>query len=463
MNSPAQSTVARKKLTEFVASLQWGELAESTRSAAKLCLLDTLGATVAGTTVSAAEIGARFAESVFPRGGATVISTGRRLSPAGAAFANGAAANGTDIDDCGIYTWGHPGAQVFVAALALAEDLRLSGQAMLEAMVIGYELAFRAGRCVHDYHEIYRSCGSWGSMACAGLASRLLSLKPEAIPVALGIADYFSPYLPMMRDIDRPSMVKHGIGWGAMTGIMSAQLANDGFTSTPSILELPEYEKWVTDLGRHFLLDHGVTWKEFSCCAWAHPALAAVREIRRHHQLAPNRVSRVVVETYDEACRLAIRLPTTTEEAQFSLPWTLAAMLVDGEVGPRQVAEERLHDALLTSIAGKVELMPSAEFTRLHTLIQDHDPEGADPAIVTFELDDGSRVSSGRVDYPLVARWSASDIEAKFRRLTGDLMASGSVDQLVQMVRDFDRVSDVAKLTMTVGEGWKAASRRPGG
>jgi len=462
MRSAAQSAVARERLAEFVAGLQWSDLAETTRTTARQCLLDTLGATIVGTSVSAAEIGARFAEKAFPPGGATVIGTGRHISPVGAAFANGAAANGIDIDDCGIYTWGHPGAQVFVAALALAEDGRLSGQTMLEAMVIGYELAFRASRCVHDYHDVYRACGSWGSMACAGLASRLLSLNPDSIPAALGIADYYSPYLPMMRDIDRPSMVKHGIGWGAMTGIMSAQLACNGFTSTPSILELPEYEHWVADLGTHFLLDHGVTWKEFSCCAWSHPTLAAVREIRRHHKIAPSRVSRVVVETYDEACRLAVRLPTSTEEAQFSVAWTLAAMLVDGEVGPRQITEDRLSDPLLRSIANKVDLVPSDEFTRLHELIQDHDPEGADPAIVTIEFDDGSRVSSGRVDYPLVKRWSAAHIERKFRWLTDGLLTDESVDELVEMVWNLDDVNDVSILTSTIAQGWTAASGRSG-
>jgi 2-methylcitrate dehydratase PrpD len=168
----------------------------------------------------------------------------------------------------------------------------------------------------------------------------------------------------------------------------------------------------------------------------------------------------VVVETYDEACRLSARTPASTEEAQFSIPWTLAAMLVDGEVGPQQVAEARLADALLRRVAEKVELAPSAEFTRLHTLIQDHDPNGADPAIVVVEFDDGSRVSSGRVDYPLVTPWSASQIEAKFRRLTNGLLTSESIDRLVGLVWNFDEVRDVSELSAAITEGWTAGGDR---
>ena len=103
----------------------------------------------------------------------------------------------------------------------------------LTAIVIGYEVAHRMGRCWHDDHAIYQACGSWGSVANAAIASRLLGLDTETIKHALGIADYFAPNLPMMRDIDHPTMVKHGMGWGAMTGIMSAELASDGFTGVP--------------------------------------------------------------------------------------------------------------------------------------------------------------------------------------------------------------------------------------
>ena len=69
-----------------------------------------------------------------------------------------------------------------------------------------------------------------------------------------GIADYNAPNLPMMRDIDHPTMVKHGIGWGALTGIMSAGLAANGFTAVPSLLGHAKYHDWVATIGREYLM-----------------------------------------------------------------------------------------------------------------------------------------------------------------------------------------------------------------
>ncbi len=99
-------------------------------------------------------------------------------------------------------------------------------------MVVGYEVAHRMGRCWHDDHEVYQACGSWGSVASAAAAANLMELTKDQAWHALGISDYQAPNLPMMRDIDNPAMVKHGIHWGSMTGVVSAEMAARGFTGT---------------------------------------------------------------------------------------------------------------------------------------------------------------------------------------------------------------------------------------
>lgn len=189
---------------------------------------------------------------------ASILLHGKRSTTVGATFANAWTANGIDTDDGAQYAYGHAGAQIFPAALAVAEALELDGARMLAAMVVGYEVAIRVGRCWHDRHDIYQACGSWGTVACAAVAANLMNLTPEQAKHALGIAEYHAPNLPMMRDIDHPAMVKHGIGWGAMTGVVSAQLAARGFTGIPSILGFEEYRDWVSDIGRDYLMVDGV-------------------------------------------------------------------------------------------------------------------------------------------------------------------------------------------------------------
>ena len=112
-------------------------------------------------------------------------------------------------------------------------------------MVVGYEVAHRIGRCWHASRDVYQACGSWGSVACAAVAAHLMRLTPEQAGHALGIAEYHAGNLPMMRDVDDPGMVKHGIGWGAMTGVTAAGLAARGYTGIPTLLAFPEYQEWV--------------------------------------------------------------------------------------------------------------------------------------------------------------------------------------------------------------------------
>jgi 2-methylcitrate dehydratase PrpD len=68
----------------------------------------------------------------------------------------------------------------------------------------------------------------------------------------------------MMRDIVHPTMVKHGIGWGAMNGIISAELAQRGFTGIPSILGFERYYDWVADIGQRYIMVNGIAWKKYA-------------------------------------------------------------------------------------------------------------------------------------------------------------------------------------------------------
>lgn len=438
-----------QQIGKFIADTGWGMLPKTVRRKVLTCLLDSLGATLAGTLTPISHITANYATDAWPGDQATIVLHGK-ASTVGAAFANGYAANALDIDDCALYTKGHPGAQIFPTALAVSEELGLSGSDMLAAMVIGYEIAHRTARCWHDQHQIYQACGSWGSVACAAVASNLLSLPWERINNALGIAEYHAPNLPMMRDVDHPSMVKHGIGWGAMTGITAAKLAHLGFTGIPSILSLEKYRDWVADIGEHYLMVDGVIWKEHACCAWAHAALDAVGTLTRKNKFKPDDVAQIKVEGFHEAIRLGSKLPNTTEEAQFNLAWPLAALLLYGEVGPVQMLEESLSDPRLRDLASKIELVESQELNRLYRLVDKGDPKGKYASLVTITLKSGRLLTSGifesKIRYPQ-RDWDKQRVEKKFRWLMKYVLDKPRTDRLVDMVWHFDQVDDVHKLT----------------
>jgi 2-methylcitrate dehydratase PrpD len=370
---------------------------------------------------------------------------------AGAAFANANAANSLDLDDSARYAYGHAGAQIFPTALAVGEALDRTGAEMLTAMVVGYEVAHRIGRCWHVSRDVYQACGSWGSVACAAVAANLMRLTPEQAGHALGIAEYHAPNLPMMRDIDDPTMVKHGIGWGAMTGVTAAGLACRGFTGIPSILAFPEYQEWARDIGENYLMVEGVAWKaaRYACCGWAHAGVEGAARLVREHAIDLVDIARITVAASESTVRLGTRLPVTTEEAQFNQAWPVAAMLVDGEIGPAQTLEARLSDPRIRELAAKVEVVEDEEMERLCQLYAQGDPAGRFASTVTIELRDGRAFDSGLVDGGLrfpQPGWDEAVMEEKFRWATGFVLPKGKIDALVGMLWRFETAPSVRDL-----------------
>ena len=257
---------------------------------------------------------------------------GMRASMAGAAFANANAANGLDLDDSARYAYGHAGAQIFPAALAVAEALDRSGAELLTALVVGYEIAHRIGRCWHASRDVYQACGSWGSVACASVAANLMRLTPEQAGHALGIAEYHAGNLPMMRDVDDPGMVKHGIGWGALTGVTAAGLAARGYTGIPTLLAFPEYQAWATDIGQNYLMAEGVAWKpaRYACCGWAHAGVEGARRLVQEHVIILDDIARIVVAGSKSTVRLGTRSrppprkPNSTRRGRWPRCWWTA-------------------------------------------------------------------------------------------------------------------------------------------
>ena len=442
---------AERRVGRFVSGIRWRELPAAVQRKARLCLLDNLSAAVSGSRARVSRIAAEFAARFLPGGEASILLQGKRANAAGAAFANGRAANGLDSDDSARYAYGHAGAQLFPTALALAEARGLSGARLLTGMVVGYEVAHRIGRCWHDDHAVYQACGSWGAVACAAVAAHLLDLPADQACQALGIADYHAPNLPMMRDVAHPAMVKHGIGWGALTGICAAQLASCGFTGIPSLLAHEKYAPWVGDIGDNYLLVEGVAWKAkgYACCGWAHAAVEGARKLVEGHRLDPRRIRRIQIETFREAAALGTRLPETTEEAQFNLAWPVAAMLADGEVGPEQTLEHRLGDRGIRELAAKIEVRVSEELDELCRLFQQGDPRGRFASEVTLHLEDGGTLRSGRVDGALSfpqPGWDEKVMEEKFHWLVDPVLGRERAGRLVDLVRGFETLSSVSQL-----------------
>jgi len=443
------------KVSQFVSQTKWTAIPDKVREKVKMCFVDNLGATLAGTRTPVSRICSDFAETLLPGTDATVFLRELKTSAIGAAFANGAAANGVDTDDSARYAWGHAGAQIFPTAFAMAESLGRGGEQLLTSMIVGYEVAHRMGRCWHDDHDVYQACGSWGAAACAATAANLLQLSPEQCRHALGIADYHASNAPMMRDVVQPAMVKHGIAWACVTGICAAQLAKRGFTGIPSLLEAPKYRDWVMDIGDTYIMLEGVSWKEkgLACCGWAHPAAKGARELIEAHRFDVSEIRAIEVETFEEATHLFSGLPETTEEAQFSIAWPVAAMLMDGQVGPQQTSENRLKDPAVRDLARKVTISVNPEFDEFCRLHAKGDPKGGFFGRVHMVLENGRKFKSSVQEAGLSFTdhgWNREKMTDKFRWLTHGLISAEDADSLLEAAWDIDRLNRLDELVRLI-------------
>ncbi len=362
---------------EFIHALTWEDLPEAVRRQARRCLLDTVGTAIAGRKTELSRITHDFAALAFGGSGAWLWQDGRQVSPPGAALANAMTINSFDIHDGHKLVKGHAGAAVvpaLFATLSLQTGEPISGKELLTSLVVGYEIALRAGIALHATACDYHTSGAWNALGCAAVTSRRLDLGPSLTRQALGIAEYHGPRSQMMRDIEFPTMVKDGSGWGAMSGVSAGLLAAGGFTGAPAItIEGADVAVYWADLGSRWRILE-TYFKPYAVCRWAQPSIVAALTLLKEHHLDVRQITRIRVHTFYQATCLTCHRPKNTEEAQYSLPFPLAAALVHGKLGVEELIGENLHDPALLALSDSIELIhdpalsaqfPERRFARL--------------------------------------------------------------------------------------------------
>ncbi len=439
------------KLADFIHRTRYEQLPPHVLAQARRCVLDLLGVAAGGTQTRLSAIIRRHAAGHFGRGGqapgARMLFDGRQVSPVGAALAGGMTIDSLDAHDGHVLTKGHVGVAVLPAVLAFADALQhMDGREFLTQIVIGYEIATRAGIALHATACDYHTSGAWNTIACAALGARSLKLGPLETREALGIAEYHGPRSQMMRCVDHPTMVKDGSGWGAMAGVSAAYLAADGFTGAPALtLESGEVASVWADLGERWLiLDQ--YFKPYPVCRWAQPAVEAALALARAHHLKSTAIQSVQVWSFHEACRLATRLPSTTEQAQYSLPYSVAAALRHGALGAVEVTDEALADMETRRLSSAMVLHEEALYNQRFPAER--------WAHVRVTLRDGTVLDSE----PAIARGNPentlpdSEIHEKFMALSLPVMGAERAGQVAAAVLQVDqagsRLGDLLDLAL---------------
>lgn len=423
---------------DFIHRLAFEDLPPGVVHQTKRALLDLVGVAFAGTGTELSRIARRFAANhlASPSGGARILFDGRRASAAGAAYAGASTIDAFDAHDGHALTKGHAGVALLPALLAVRDaGIPADGRGCLTALVLGYEIATRAGIALHKSVGDYHTSGAWNALGVAAMAARLMRLGPEETRHAIGIAEYHGPRSQMMRVIDHPTMLKDGSGWGAFAGVAAADLAADGFTGAPAVtLEAPAQSDLWHDLGERWRILEQY-FKPYPVCRWAQPAIEAAASLLKRRPVAPERIAAVEVETFAHAVRLGNRPPATTEEAQYAIGFPLAAFLVRGRLGAAEIGAEGLADEAVRALCRRIALQENESYTRRFPAER--------LATLRIVLDDGTILASG----PTAARGdperplSDDELVLKFRDLTSGL-DHGRRDAIERAIWELDGEPD---------------------
>lgn len=342
------------ELADFVLETDAARLPAEVRAAVRRAVLDSLGVTIAGAMHPAAAIVVASLPQATGPESATIIGSPVRADVTGATLANGVMAHILDWDDTLLPARLHLSATLVPSLLAVGAAHDASGQELIAAFAVGFEIQARLAAAVSPTmpERGWHGTGIVGGIGVAAAVSRLLTSTREQTAHAMGIAGSAAAGLVTTFGTMTKAL---NLGRAGAAGVHSAQLAALGFTSHPDLVGsggflsmydgAPRMDGICRGLGSAWaVLENG--YKPYPCGVVAHAAIDAVLELR---EKAP--AGDVPASLHLTVSRETVRLmgnpsPTTGLEAKFSVPYAAIAAWLDGHVLPGSFEDELIRDPI---------------------------------------------------------------------------------------------------------------------
>ena len=328
-------------LCDYVASALDRDMPPDVVAKTKLHTLDTIAAMVSGSRLKAGEMAARYVDSLGGKPQATVIGTGILTSTVNAALANGMSAHGDETDDSHLRGRFHPGCGIVPAALATAEHAGRSGNELLRAVALGYDIGARVifalgfGKLYTDRHSTHSVATNFGATAAA---STMLRLKPREVRYAFSFAAQQASGIPYWeRDHEHVEKAFDFGGMGARNGVTAATMIASGFTGVDDFLsgtrnlftaigsDTPLPGELTAELGKRFEIMN-TSIKKWTVGSPLQSVLDGVAVLLEDPAVRAGKVKRIVVDM--PADRLHIVDNRTIPD--ICLQHLVAMMIVDG-------------------------------------------------------------------------------------------------------------------------------------
>ena len=442
-------------ISQFAANLKFEDLSPEAVYQAKRFLLDSLGCALGGFQQHDVTLALEVLDEIAGRGTCTIIGTGKRVDPVSASLANALMVRCMDYND--IY-WkqdpSHP-SDIFPAALAACERMQSDGRELIVGLVLGHE--FECRFCEAAFPGI-RERG-WHHATLTAfvspiVAGRALKLGWEQIQHAIGISASRQATLGAVT-AGKLTMMKNTVDpMATQSGMLAALLAEKGYTGPEHVVDGKEGlthcfgPEWklnaLTDgLGQSWRITQ-CGMKFFPTEALTHAPISATLDLVREHDLRPQQVEKVTIRSLARAADILSDAskydPHTKETADHSLPYVIAAALVDRQVTPAQFAMQKITDPLIRAQLKKVVVVADAEIEKVFPALQ--------RVVVTIRATDGKEFTR-QLDYPKGDPRNPltdGEIEEKFAALAEPVLSKAAQKKVRDAVWNLDKIDSVGGL-----------------
>jgi 2-methylcitrate dehydratase PrpD len=418
--------------------------------AAKHRILDTLGAIVSGAQLKPGEMAIRFVRAQGGAPEASVPTTNIRTSAINAALAGGMFAHADETDDFEPITKAHPGCATVPAAMSMAEREDRSGEELLRAVTLGYDLCCRLLMALGPDHvrATHRSAeGVSSTFGAVGAAASLAKLDEKGMRYALSYAaQQVSGIWSWERDLEHVEKAFDFSGMGARNGVTAAIMAQSGFSGVPDVLDgehnalqalsrEPRPEEMAAGLGRRFFITETAI-KVFSVGYPIQSPLDAFLALRRENALTLNNVERIVVRLPEDGARIVDNRAMPDVNIQYAM----AVALIDGNLSfDASHSYERMRDPQVLAVKERVQLIADRSLM---------DPAAPRSGRVDVTLRDGRTVSHftrfapGTKENPL----DTARVTAKARELMLPIIGARRTDAVIERVAALEKLRSVREL-----------------
>ncbi|MBN2060069.1 MAG: MmgE/PrpD family protein [Deltaproteobacteria bacterium] len=441
---------------DFTADLDFKDIPSGIIDIVKLHILDTVGVSLVCSTLPYYQIPVKLLKEEGGAAESTVIGYGDKLPSRNAAFINGSLAHGYNFDDTHIQAIVHPTAIIMPTVFSLGEKERISGKTALSAATAGLEIICRLGLAapmmVQRGIDPNPACGVFGATAAAG---KILGLRPNQIAEAMGICGVMSSG-NMEWEADGSLSWCIQAGLAAQNGILAAKMADLGYTGPHTILEGNQgfynafagkgnYDLKILneDLGKSWEIER-IVFKAYPACQGAQAYIDCALMLRKEYGIDPDyiqeigcKVGELIGKRLCEPAEVKM-IPPNPDIAQVSIPYTVAAALIEGKVGIPEVSGDKIRDPHILNLAKRVK----------HTVDPGYDEGMAIKAWMRILMTDGTEyvkeinTPKGSIENP----FHETDVREKFLNNATMVIPEDQAKKLADSIMKLDDVNDISEL-----------------